>query len=138
MTEMLLIVKTKGSAVAGRGEWDYTIEYEEPYTDTLITHSNEGAARGTTSRQMKLMAILRGLEHAKSLEVADTIIIRSDCEWCVKCLTREYDCVTDDEFKTDKVTRGYVQYIREIWWKASGLDVRFEVIEDSSNGSLAG
>jgi hypothetical protein len=55
----------------------------------------------------------------------EPIIIKSDCPLCVKCITKKYDCANDDTFKRDKVTRGFVQYLQEIWWKMSGLNVRF-------------
>ncbi len=85
---------------------------------------------------MSLMAILQALGYVQSFAPTEKAIIKSDCRWCVKCLTREYDCVSDNRFKTDRVTRGYVQYLREIWWKASGLQVDFEVMDDSTRRSL--
>ncbi|TFF91705.1 hypothetical protein EU546_08265 [Candidatus Thorarchaeota archaeon] len=128
---MPIIVETRGSCGAGQGEWSYTVEYEVPEMSSTLTYHDSGTASGTTSRQMKLMAILRGLEYAKSLDLSQTIIIKSDSEWCVKCLMREYDCVSDDRFKTESVTRAYVQYLREIWWKMAGVAVEFQVMDES-------
>jgi len=121
-------VWTKGDSTSGYGEWSYHIEYKDPITQETLRFSDRGVSRGTTARQMKLMAILRALDKIKSLELDDkNVKLSSDCRWCVKCLKREYDCVSDNKFKEDKVTRGYVQYLQEIWWKAEGLDVDYQV-----------
>jgi len=79
------------------------------------------------------MAILESLTFAKSIITDELIIIKSDCPLCIKCLTKEYDCTSDDSFKRDKVTRGFMQYLQEIWWKMSGLNVRFEQTADSAH-----
>lgn len=117
-----------GSCVLGNGEWSYSVTYANPELDLSFSFSDQGTSKGTTARQMKLMAILKALESVKAQEYPGTIVVKSDCEWCVKCLSREYDCVTDNKFRKDKVARGYVQYIQEIWWKTSGLAVRFELL----------
>ncbi|MBD3407524.1 MAG: hypothetical protein GF411_15515 [Candidatus Lokiarchaeota archaeon] len=126
---MTFFITTRGNCFEGLGKWSYELEYK--YSDGTISfeHSAEGESSGTTSRQMKLNAILQAIIFVKSMDLSGPIIIRSDCRWCVKCLTREYDCVSDDKYKRDKVARGYVQFIREIWWKIEHLDVRFEVLE---------
>lgn len=121
---------TSGDCTAGYGEWYYNIEYEDPITGESIEISDRGASSGTTSRQMKLMAILRALDKIQSFEFEDVQVkLWSDCRWCVKCLTKEYDCVSDNKFKEDKVTRGYVQYLQEIWWKAKGIHVEYHISE---------
>jgi ribonuclease HI len=76
---------------------------------------------------MKLMAILKALSYAKASDYLTSILLISDCEWCTKCIKREFDCASDDEFKRHKVSRGYVQYLQEIWWTLSGMQVRFQV-----------
>ncbi len=135
---MSIIVYTWGSCIRGEGKWSYQVYEGDSKEQPLLFHYEEGASSGTTSRQMSLMAILRALDYARTLTPTERVVVKSDCRWCVRCLNREYDCVSDNKFKTDRVTRGHVQYIREIWWKASGLDVRFEVMEESTNGLPAG
>lgn len=121
-------IVARGSCVRGHGEWSYSVTYADPELDVSFSSSSQGSSKGTTARQMKLMAILKALESIKAQEYLGAIVVKSDCEWCVKCLSREYDCVSDSKFKKDKVARGYVQYIQEIWWKTSGLTVRFELL----------
>jgi hypothetical protein len=67
------------------------------------------------------------------MDTMGPIVIKSDCSLCVKCITKEFDCMGDDAFKRNKVTRGFVQYLQEIWWKMSGLDVRFEITDASGS-----
>jgi ribonuclease HI len=121
-------IVAEGSCVLGHGVWSYSMTYTNPELDVSFSSSNQGSSEGTTARQMGLMAILKALEAVKAQEYSGTIMVRCDCEWCVKCLSQEYDCVSDDKFKKDKVARGYVQYIQEIWWKTSGLNVRYELL----------
>ncbi len=127
---MVVKVWTSGDCTAGYGKWVYHIEYDDLITQEPLKISDKGSSNGTTGRQMKLMAILRALDRIKSLDLDDKHVrLWSDCRWCVKCLTKEYDCVSDNRFKEDKVTRGYVQYLQEIWWKAEGLHVDYQVLE---------
>lgn len=127
---MPLVIRTQGSCVDGEGEWSYTIHEKSLEGKPELLHSESGEAGGTTSRQMKLMAILKALSYVKASDSAIPILLISDCEWCVKCIKREFDCASDDEFRRDKVARGYVQYLQEIWWKLGGIQVTFQV--DSS------
>ncbi|MFW9958216.1 MAG: hypothetical protein ACFFCT_09095 [Candidatus Odinarchaeota archaeon] len=131
-TEMELSLKmsfeiiTRGSCVAGTGKWSYTINYSMKSGSELI-YSDSGEALGTTDIQMKLMAILKALTYVRSMDPIESITIRSDCPFCIKCITKEFDCVNDDAYKRDKVTRGFVQYLQEIWWKIGDLDIQFKV-----------
>jgi ribonuclease HI len=128
---MSLEINTEGSCRNGNGHWSYTITYRDTNSDTNDIHSDHGEESGTTDIQMKMMAILKSLIYAKSMDSLEQIVIKSDCSLCVKCITKDFDCTSDDAFKRDKVTRGFVQYLQEIWWKMSGLDVRFEIKEAS-------
>jgi ribonuclease HI len=128
---MSLEIHTEGSCTGRIGSWSYRVEHRQSEFDVEIIHSDSGESTGTTAIQMKLMAILESLTFAKSIVTDELIIIKSDCPLCIKCLTKEYDCTSDDAFKRDKVTRGFMQYLHEIWWKTSGLNVRFEQTADS-------
>ena len=123
---MAFEIHTEGTCSGERGRWSYRVDYRqnESYVETI--HSDSGESTGTTDIQMKLMAILKALSFVRSMVSEESIIIRSDCPLCIKCITKEYDCTSDDAFKRDKVTRGFVQYLQEIWWKMSGLNVGFE------------
>jgi hypothetical protein len=87
---------------------------------------------------MKMMAILNSLSQARSLDMGVPVVLESDCEWCVKCIAREYNCASSDEHRREKVDRGYVQYLQEIWWKMSGLDVTFVVQPSTSREAHSG
>jgi ribonuclease HI len=128
---MSLEIRTEGSCTDGRGVWSYIIEYRDRRSRLEEVHSDSGEETGTTDIQMRLMAILEALTYAKSMDPVEPIIVKSDCSLCIKCITREYDCASDDVFKRGKVTRGFVQYLQEIWWKMSGMDVRFEIVSSS-------
>jgi ribonuclease HI len=125
---MLLEILTQGSCSNGSGTWSYSIEYVDRKSRRELIHSDRGEAFGTTDIQMKLMAILKALSYIRSMDPVEQIIIKSDCPFCIKCITKEFDCTRDDAFKRDKVTRGFVQYLQEIQWKMSGLDVQFESV----------
>lgn len=133
-TEMELSLKmsfeiiTCGSCVAGAGKWSYTIN-DTMKSGSEPIYSDSGETLGTTDIQMKLMAILNALSYIRSIDFVKSIVIKSDCSLCVKCITKEFDCTHDDAFKRDKVTRGFVQYLQEIWWKIGELNVRFEVYQ---------
>ncbi|TXT57874.1 MAG: hypothetical protein BAJATHORv1_10582 [Candidatus Thorarchaeota archaeon] len=127
---MSFTITTHGSCFKGLGKWSYELEYISPNRSISFNHSDCGEASGTTTRQMKLNAILQAVMFVKSSDFSGSVVVKSDCKWCVKCLTREYDCVSDDKFKRDKVARGYVQFIREIWWKIENMDVRFEIVDN--------
>lgn len=126
MDSMSLEIHTHGSCINETGHWSYTIEYHSVKTQSELIHSDSGEETGTTDIQMKLMAILKALTYIKSIDALKPITIKSDCPFCIKCITREYDCTSDDSFKRNRVTRGFVQYLQEIWWKIGDLDVRFE------------
>ena len=126
-TTMSLEIHTQGFCSAGAGTWSFTIEYRDSRSSSELVHSDSGEETGTTDIQMKLMAILKALTYVQSIDAIELIIIRSDCSLCVKCITKEFDCTSGDAFKRDKVTRGFVQYLQEIWWKIGGLNVQFEV-----------
>jgi ribonuclease HI len=128
---MSLEICTEGSCTGGRGVWSYTIKYRDTKSRHEEIHSDNGEETGTTDIQMRLMAILKALAYAKSMDPVEPIIVKSDCSLCIKCITREYDCASDDAFRRGKVTRGFVQYLQEIWWKMSGMDVRFEIVSPS-------
>jgi ribonuclease HI len=129
---MPLEIRTQGSCVNEKGRWSYTITYQSAKTQGDIAHSESGEEIGTTDIQMKLMAILKALTYLRSIDSIEPIIVRSDCSLCIKCITKEFDCASDDAYKRDKITRGFVQYLQEIWWKMSGMDVRFEIMSSSS------
>ncbi|NHJ14179.1 MAG: hypothetical protein EAX95_10915 [Candidatus Thorarchaeota archaeon] len=122
---MSLVIQTHGSCEDGLGKWSYNIDYRNAEGGCELLQSAEGESKGTTLRQMHLMAILNALSHAKSLELGVPILLKSSCHWCVKCIRRDYDCVSGDEHKRNKVSRGYVQYLQEIWWKLGDLEVTF-------------
>ena len=124
---MSFLIHTQGSCNLGDGEWSYTTYYTSPTGETEVVDSQQGKTSGTTARQMKLMAILNAVSRARSLNIQLPIVLKSDCEWCVKCIAREYDCTSDDGYRRDKVSRGYVQYLQEIWWKIGDLDITFVV-----------
>jgi ribonuclease HI len=119
-------IHTQGTCSNGRGTWSYSIEYVDYKSCSELIHADHGEVIGTTDIQMKLMAILKALSYIRSMNSIEQIIIKSDCPFCVKCITKEFDCTRDDAFKRDKVTRGFVQYLQEIWWKMSGMNVCFE------------
>jgi len=123
---MSLEIHTEGSCIGESGRWSYRVDYRHSTSNVETIHSDHGEATGTTDIQMKLMAILNSLMFVRSIVSKELIIIKSDCPLCIKCITREFDCTNDDAFRRDKVTRGFVQYLQEIWWKMSGLNVRFE------------
>jgi ribonuclease HI len=125
VSEVSLRIQTHGMCEQETGTWSYEIQYRGTEGDLEQISAKRGSAEGTTARQMQLMAILNSLSEAKSLDMGVPMILESDCEWCIKCITREYDCVSDDEHRRNKVDRGYVQYLQEIWWKISGIDVTF-------------
>ena len=124
---MSLEVNTKGSCINEMGYWSYTIEYHHKKKHSELLYSDSGEERGTTDIQMKLMAILKALTYLRSIDSTESIVILSDCQLCVRCITKEFDCTSDNAFKRDKVARGFVQYLQEIWWKMSGLDIKFEL-----------
>lgn len=132
---MSLEVNTRGSCINEVGQWFYTIEYLRRKKDGELVHSDSGEERGTTDIQMKLMAILNALTYLRSIDAVEPIVIISDCSLCVRCIIKEFDCTSDDAFKRDKVTRGFVQYLQEIWWKMSGFDIRFEIVNSTSTVS---
>jgi ribonuclease HI len=120
-------IRTEGFCSNGNGEWSYTVEYRGHESNAEEMHSDSGVETGTTDIQMKLMAILRALIYIRSIDVVEPVTIKSDCSLCVKCITKEFDCTSDNAFKRDKVTRGFVQYLQEIWWKLGDLDVHFDI-----------
>jgi ribonuclease HI len=122
-------IYTEGSCTGDSGRWSYRVAYRSGESDVETIHSDAGESTGTTDIQMKLMAILKSLTFVRSMVTKEAILVRSDCPLCIKCITKEYDCVSDDAFKRNKVTRGFVQYLEEIWWKISGLNVQFEYNE---------
>ena len=124
---MSLEVCTLGSCTGELGRWSFAIEYRSSKNRTEFVHSDSGEEKGTTAIQMKLMAILKALTYLRSINTTEPIIIGSDCALCVRCITKEFDCINDDAFKREKVTRGFVQYLQEIWWKMSSLDIKFEI-----------
>ncbi|MHA3963528.1 MAG: ribonuclease H family protein [Candidatus Thorarchaeota archaeon SMTZ1-45] len=130
-SKMSFEIHTEGSCIGKRGSWSYRVEHRHSESVVATLHSDSGEASGTTDIQMKLMAILKALAFVRSIVSDELIIIKSDCALCIKCITREFDCTSDDAFKRDKVTRGFVQYLQEIWWKMSGLNVQFECSTDS-------
>jgi ribonuclease HI len=130
---MTLVINAKGSSENGRGEWSYTVEERTANGEPELLHTETGVSSGTTSRQMRLMAILKGLSYVKSLDMGLPVLVISDCIWCVKCIKKEFDCVSDNEFKRDKVSRGYVQYLQEIWWKLGEMPVEFQI--DANHGN---
>jgi len=125
---MSLEIQTEGFCINGNGQWSFTVRYRDSRANLEDIHSDTGEATGTTDIQMKLMAILKALSYVRSIDSVEPIVVKSDCSLCVKCITKEFDCTRDDAFKREKVTRGFVQYLQEIWWKMSGLDLRFEAI----------
>ncbi len=128
---MTFAIRTEGSCSGGKGKWSYTVEYGNRGTGFEEVHSDSGEEVGTTDVQMKLMAILKALTHVQSMDVVEPVIMKSDCSLCVKCITKEFDCTSNDAHKRDKVTRGFVQYLQEIWWKMAGLNIRFETIDSA-------
>jgi ribonuclease HI len=130
---MSLELHTEGSCSDRNGRWSYTIKHRDTKSNVEEIHSDHGEESGTTDIQMKLMAILKALSYVRSMDTMGPIVIKSDCSLCVKCITKEFDCMGDDAFKRNKVTRGFVQYLQEIWWKMSGLDVRFEITDASGS-----
>ena len=132
---MSLEVNTRGSCINEVGQWFYTIEYLRRKKDGELVHSDSGEASGTTDIQMKLMAILKALTYIRSIDATEPISIRSDCLLCIRCITKEFDCTSDDVFKRDKVTRGFVQYLNEIWWKVGNLNIRFDVANSADASS---
>jgi len=122
-------IRTEGSCSDGNGIWSYTIKYGDRRSNLEEVHSDSGEETGTTDVQMKLMAILKALTYVRSIEAVEPIIIRADCSLCVRCIMKEFDCTSDDARKKNRVTRGFVQYLQEIWWKMSGLNVRYETLE---------
>ena len=133
---MSLEVRTYGSYANEIGRWSYMIEYCSGKAQGEVVHSDSGEERGTTDTQMKLMAILKALTYLGSIDAIDPILIKSDCSLCIKCITKEFDCTSDGAFKRDKVTRGFVQYLQEIWWKIGSLDLKFEV--STSTDTISG
>ena len=119
-------IHTEGLCTGGGGRWSYRVYYRNDESEVETIQSDAGETTGTTDVQMKLMAILKALAFAKSIVVDESITIKSDCLLCIKCITKEFDCTSDDAFRRDKVTRGFVQFLQEIWWNMRGLDVRFE------------
>lgn len=119
-------IHTEGLCTGGGGRWSYRVDYRNDESEVETIQSDAGETTGTTDVQMKLMAILKALAFAKSIVVDESITIKSDCLLCIKCITKEFDCTSDDAFRRDKVTRGFVQFLQEIWWNMRGLDVRFE------------
>jgi ribonuclease HI len=125
-------IHTDGSCVAGRGTWSFSVEYRNKQSTPEEIYADSGEEVGTTDIQMKLMAILRALTFIRSLNPTEPIIIKSTCSLCIRCITKEYDCTSSDAFKRDKVTRGFVQYLQEIWWKLGDMDVHFEVVSSEN------
>jgi ribonuclease HI len=119
-------IHTEGSCTGEGGRWSYRVDYRNDESMVETIHSDAGETTGTTGVQMKLMAILKALAFARSIVADESITIKSDCLFCIKCITKEFDCISDDAFRRDKVTRGFVQYLQEIWWNMGGLHVRFE------------
>lgn len=128
---MSLEIYTRGSCVNDIGQWSYVIESHQGPSDEEVIHSDSGEDTGTTDIQMKLMAILKALSYVRTIDPVEPIIIRSDCPLCIRCITKEYDCTSDDVFKRNKVTRGFEQYLQEIWWKLGGLNIRFEIAKSN-------
>lgn len=126
---MSLEIFTEGFSIDGKGRWSYSIKHRDTRSDVEDIHSDHGEESGTTDIQMKLMAILKALSYIRSMDCVEHIVIKSDCSLCVKCITKEFDCTHDEAFKRNKVTRGFVQYLQEIWWKIGELNVRFEVYQ---------
>ncbi len=129
---MSLEVYTRGSCVNEVGQWSYLIEYYSGKTQGEFVYSDSGEEKGTTDIQMKLMAILQALTYLHSINSTESIIVKTDCSLCIKCITKEYDCTSGDVFKREKVTRGFNQYLQEIWWKMGSLDVFFTVSNSTS------
>jgi ribonuclease HI len=119
-------IHTDGSYCGEIGRWSYRVDYRHGESDIETIHSDSGETTGTTDVQMKLMAILKALAFVRSIVVDESITIKSGCPLCIKCITKEFDCTSDDAFRRDKVTRGFVQYLQEIWWNMGGLRIRFE------------
>ena len=124
-------IRTEGSCTDGIGIWSYAVKYSDRRSNTEEVHSDCGEEAGTTDIQMKLMAILMALTYVQSLDAVAPVLIRSDCVLCVKCITKEFDCTSAYRFKRYKVTRGFVQYLQEIWWKMANLNVRFETSDSA-------
>lgn len=129
---MSLEIDAHGFYSEGLGRWSYTIMYRDRKSQVEEIHADSGEETGTTDVQMGLMAILKALTYVKSMNPVERIVIRSSCSLCIKCITKEYDCTSNDAYRRDKVTRGFVQYLQEIWWKMNGLDVHFETISSNA------
>ena len=124
-----LEIQTEGTCSGRNGKWTYVIKYRDRRSHVEEIHSDCGEETGTTNIQMKLMAILKALTYVKTMDPAELIIVRSDCSLCIKCIAKEFDCTSDDARKRNRVTRGFVQYLQEIWWKMAGLNIRFETMD---------
>lgn len=122
-------VQTKGLYSNEIGRWSYVIEYQHGKAPVELIHSDSGEERGTTDIQMKLMAILKALTYLRSIDAVEPITIKSDCLLCIQCIRKEFDCTSDDAFRRDKVTRGFVQYLQEIWWKIGNLSIQLDISE---------
>lgn len=128
---MSIEIQTEGCCSDGNGKWAYTIRYRDDASNIEEIHSDCGEESGTTHTQMRLMAILKALTYVRSLNPVEPILVRSDCPLCIRCITREFDCASAEAHKRNRVTRGFVQYLQEIWWKMTGLNIRFETMKSA-------
>jgi len=97
------------------GGWAYHIEYTDPNTEEQCTDNNCGGTTGTSNNQMELMAILNAIKRVTDLGLTGGVIIYSDSEWAVRCLTGVYNCKA-------RVVR---QYLDEIKWATGSLTVKY-------------
>ena len=85
---MKIIIHATGSSEDGKGEWSYSVEEQDVDGLLELLHTETGISSGTTTRQMKLMAILKGLSYVKSLDMGCPVLVISDCIWCIKCIKK--------------------------------------------------
>jgi ribonuclease HI len=107
------------------GGWAYHIKYQNEF-GTLLTTSFAGNSKNTTNNQMELMAILKAIKAINKLRpFSNSVIIYSDSEWAVRCLTGVYNC------KKDR-TKGHVMFLNEIGWATGKLIIDYEHISAHS------
>ena len=117
MLHMTVLIFTDGSCDhyddRRPGGWAFIILHKNK------EYSNANGCLRTTNNQQELNAILEALWELNVLELNEDewVILCTDSEWSLKCLTREYDC-TKKQKKTGKVG-GHVAWLDAIWAKMS-------------------
>jgi len=114
------------------GGWAYIIVDSK----NGIELSDSNGCLRTTNNQMELNAILEAMWKIEELKLNESvkIIFHTDSNWSIKCLTKEWNCISVDK-KTGKIG-GHVQWLYDIWSKIAHRPVEFKKVAGHSSNIM--